>query len=563
MSQFSMDSLGWVAKTPVLVSSLHRAQAYAAQQQHRQLNLDHLLLALTEDADALVVLHASNIDIERLRSAVSDIVGRNEDRDTVPDLAGPAASSELTTIFEYASAAADQSGRGMIDGAIVLAALIGEGNSSAARLLETHGLTFEHAIASLQNRASTPPSEPLPPTTQAPQTQAPVPQAPVPQAPVTQAPVTQAPVPQAAVPQAPMPEVQVQQKSRPAPAATVPPPVQPVSSDTPPSFGHGGETRLPPASPPARDLAPRTARQGINEHTGAAVQSPQPEFNGAPPPPPAPPVNRRAPEPVPGSSANGAPYTQAPPARLPNGAPQTAPQAARSGDAMIAPWPDPETAAPPPPPPPRPVPATSPAPGRQRPNQPGQTSAAVQPRTTPNAVVEEGQLIENIPRKMRVGVSEQIEVRIARNSVQVPVNDMQGGGTPQGHNLYVTKAMTVRLRAPEGGIRIETSSPETQWIDNALGLIHDDFASWRWTVTPDLRGTRKLQLVVSARTVGSDGVAAETALPDQVFDVVVRMNYARTAVRLGGWAIAAAAGGAITAFGEEAYKKVIELANLI
>ena len=164
---------------------------------------------------------------------------------------------------------------------------------------------------------------------------------------------------------------------------------------------------------------------------------------------------------------------------------------------------------------------------------------------------------------MRVGVPEQIEVRIARNSVNVPTDNMQGNGSVQNHDLYVTKAMTVRLRAPHGGIRIETSSPETQWIDNALGLIQDDFASWRWTVTPDTRGTKKFQLVVSARTVGSDGVAAETALPDQVFDVVVRMNYGRTVLRLGGWAVAAAAGGAVTAFGEEAYKKVLTLASMI
>ena len=158
MSHVSMDSLGWVTKSPVLLSSLHRAQTYATQQQHRQMSLEHLLLALTEDSDALVVLHASKVDIERLRSAVSDLVGRNEDRAIIPDLAGPSASSDLITIFEYASAAADQSGRGQIDGAIVLAALIGEGNSSAARLLESHGLTFEHAIASLQNRVADAPA---------------------------------------------------------------------------------------------------------------------------------------------------------------------------------------------------------------------------------------------------------------------------------------------------------------------------------------------------------------------------------------------------------------------
>ena len=243
---------------------------------------------------------------------------------------------------------------------------------------------------------------------------------------------------------------------------------------------------------------------------------------------------------------------------------------------MIAPWPDPENAAPPPQaqrqmPPPQPgqtgyangtgTPGRANDPQKRQPaqSQPAQS----QPGAKPAAVIEEGQLIENIPRKMRVAVSEQVEVRIARNSVNVPTDNMQGNRQAQSHGLYVTKAMTVRLRAPEGGMRIETSSPETQWIDNALGLIQDDFASWRWTVTPEFRGTKKLQLVVSARTVGSDGVAAETALPDQVFDVVVRMNYFRNAKRLGGWAVAAGTGGAITAFGEDIYAKIITLVNLI
>ena len=524
MTQVSVDSLGWVAKTPVLISSLHRAQAYAAQQQHRQMTLDHLLLALTEDADALVVLHASNIDVERLRSAVSDIVGRNEDRVTIPDLGGPAASSELVVIFEYASAAADQSGRGMIDGAIVLAALIGEGNSPAARLLETHGLTFEHAIASLQNRVSAPP----PPQAPAP---SPPPVAPEPVKKTTFESDQQAP----ANPQAPPPNVP---EMRPTPVAA--PPVQQAPSNTPQSFGTGVPSQSPPPAPP--QPAPRRV---VNENTGSPGPASRP------------------------SSHVGSGTPASPPARAPVAAPTYAQE-----DGMIAPWPDPETAAPPQPMPGQPVqrrrqpvngaPVANGA-GRAHPQHanPAAAGAPAQPGVSPNAIVQDGQLIENIPRKMRVGISEQVEVRIARNSVNVPLDNMQGGGAPQAHNLYVTKAMTVRLRAPEGGIRIETSSPETQWIDNALGLIQDDFASWRWTVTPDTRGVKKFQLVVSARTVGADGVAAETALPDQVFDVVVRMNYARTAVRLGGWAVAAAAGGAITAFGEEAYKRVIELANLV
>ena len=117
----------------------------------------------------------------------------------------------------------------------------------------------------------------------------------------------------------------------------------------------------------------------------------------------------------------------------------------------------------------------------------------------------------------------------------------------------VSKAMSVRLRAPDGGFTIETASPETQWIDNVLGVMSDDYASWRWAVTAKERGKRRLQLIVSARTVGADGLTAETALPDQVIEVRVGINYAKTAAHWGGWLGAAVTGGLLARFGEDAY----------
>ena len=113
--------------------------------------------------------------------------------------------------------------------------------------------------------------------------------------------------------------------------------------------------------------------------------------------------------------------------------------------------------------------------GRERP---------VSPRT------EIGQLVENIPRSMRVAVPALIEVRIARADVQALAEGLQGGGAAYQHEVMVTKAMSVRLRAPDGGFYIETASPETQWIEKAMLLSSEDFASWRWHVTPRDKGRR-------------------------------------------------------------------------
>ena len=118
----------------------------------------------------------------------------------------------------------------------------------------------------------------------------------------------------------------------------------------------------------------------------------------------------------------------------------------------------------------------------------------------------------------------------------------------------MTKAMSVRLRAPDGGFFIETASPETQWIERAMLLSSEDFASWRWHVTPRDKGRRRLQLIISARTVSADGLAAETALPDQVITVRVHTNYRQSGGAAGSvGAPQPLAGGLLAKFGEGAF----------
>ena len=50
-----------------LEQSLHRAIALAGEHRHEYSTLEHLLLALTEDSDAVAVMKACGVDIERLR----------------------------------------------------------------------------------------------------------------------------------------------------------------------------------------------------------------------------------------------------------------------------------------------------------------------------------------------------------------------------------------------------------------------------------------------------------------------------------------------------------------
>lgn len=192
--------------------------------------------------------------------------------------------------------------------------------------------------------------------------------------------------------------------------------------------------------------------------------------------------------------------------------------------------------------------------GQPRPPGPPQQSAPPPPRPGPATGsipgLADGQLVEKIPRKMCVGIPETVEIRIAKADVQNLSVGIEGRGAPMRHDLIVTRAMSVRLRAPDGGFAIDPASPETQWIENRLGLMSDDYASWRWTITPLRRGPARLQLVVAAKTVGTDGLAADTALPDQVIEIAISTNYRQSAMKWGGWAAAAVIGGVLARFGE-------------
>ena len=170
-----------------------------------------------------------------------------------------------------------------------------------------------------------------------------------------------------------------------------------------------------------------------------------------------------------------------------------------------------------------------------------------------------GRLVENIPRKMRVGALEKIEVRIARRDVEGLTARMTGGGQLHRHDVRVADAMTVRLRAPNGGFLIDPLSPETCWTHNAHQ--EQDFASWRWSVTPQRRGRARLHLIISAQTLDAKGVAAEAALPDQMIKVYVRVNYGRAVRKVAGWALLMVAGGALSAWGRELYPAALDAAG--
>ena len=65
------------------------------------------------------------------------------------------------------------------------------------------------------------------------------------------------------------------------------------------------------------------------------------------------------------------------------------------------------------------------------------------------------------------------------------------------------------------------------------------------------RGRRRLTLMVSARTVGRDGLAVESTPPDRVIEVKVAGNYGQVTTRWTGWIAALLAGAALGMYWEQ------------
>lgn len=528
-----------VPLAPSLASSLARASDAAQAAGSGEVLLEHLLDALTGDADAVAVLDASQINIERLRTDIAAHIAQMHFAPAAPGQLG--VSQDLRRILEAASAAAQGGRRRDINGAIVIAAIVGDGKSAAAQMLQAQGLTFETAIRAMQAALSQPMMRDLPASMPMPaedvlaRARERVQSRSMPGFAIH-------PEPKAVPPFEPAPQGFAYPPASPSPAPSRDPvPVIPDSAPGPnlspspapspgPLYTHGDgsmgppqpQPHLPPFEPPASaPVVPSVAAT-----LPAAVQPPferaAPAFEPALPPPVPPPIPVAVPPPF------LPPQTHMPPPDAPHPVPHASLGSGLSRTPVEQPLQIPQNAA-----------------------RPAKAMAARAPKA------ERGQLAENIPRAMRVGQTEKIEVRVGKGTAQAITHGLDGGGVVWKHDIVVTQAMSVRLRAPGGGFFIETASPETQWIENGgYGFTNDDFASWRFLVTPNERGWSQLQIIVSARTAGADGMTAETAMPDQIVEVKVKRNWKRSAVRGLGWAVAALAGGAVSQFGETGFEVI-------
>jgi ATP-dependent Clp protease ATP-binding subunit ClpA len=145
-----------------LEKTLHRALAYANERRHEYATLEHLLLALCEDQDAMAVLPACSVDLEKLRRDVSHYVDNelgNLVSNHVED-AKPTASFQR--VLQRAAIHVQSSGREEVTGANVLVAMFAERESNAVYFLQDQEMTrfdavnyISHGIAKAPGRSET------------------------------------------------------------------------------------------------------------------------------------------------------------------------------------------------------------------------------------------------------------------------------------------------------------------------------------------------------------------------------------------------------------------------
>jgi ATP-dependent Lon protease len=127
--------------SPTFDATRRRAMASATQRSHRYATLEHLLLALIDDADASAVLRACNADLAALKADLLSFLG--SERENLRIEAGGEArpSPAFRRVRERAQLHAQDQGGVAITGASAFLGLLPETRSPAVRLLDKQGVS--------------------------------------------------------------------------------------------------------------------------------------------------------------------------------------------------------------------------------------------------------------------------------------------------------------------------------------------------------------------------------------------------------------------------------------
>jgi ATP-dependent Clp protease ATP-binding subunit ClpA len=129
-----------------LEQTLHRALALATEHRHEYATLEHLLLALSEDQDALAVLRACGVDVEQLSRELSEFIESELTGLVAMPASDPKPTASFQRVVQRAAIHVQSSGREEVTGANLLVALFSERESHAVYFLQVHDMTRLDAV---------------------------------------------------------------------------------------------------------------------------------------------------------------------------------------------------------------------------------------------------------------------------------------------------------------------------------------------------------------------------------------------------------------------------------
>ena len=136
------------AFSAALDSTLHRAVAYASERDHEYTTLEHLLLALIDDADASAVIELCKVDVGRIKEDLVSYIDGELKALVIVDGRDSRPTPGFQRVVERAALSAQVQGRDPT-GADLLVAIFDERESHAAWFLSNQNMTQEDAANSV------------------------------------------------------------------------------------------------------------------------------------------------------------------------------------------------------------------------------------------------------------------------------------------------------------------------------------------------------------------------------------------------------------------------------
>ncbi|MBB3173210.1 ATP-dependent Clp protease ATP-binding subunit ClpA [Endobacter medicaginis] len=144
-----------------LEQTLHRALSLAGERRHEYATLEHLLLGLVDDNDAVTVLRACGVDIDKLRTDLTEFLDKDLAGLATDRSAEPKPTAGFQRVVQRAAIHVQSSGRDEVTGANVLVALFSERESHAVYFLQLQDMTrldavnfISHGIAKAPGRVA-------------------------------------------------------------------------------------------------------------------------------------------------------------------------------------------------------------------------------------------------------------------------------------------------------------------------------------------------------------------------------------------------------------------------